>query len=150
MAENKKEQLSDAEKKTAMMAIFELVGQYPKLNGILVEFEDFDKNKGASIAIFSEPGAYISKKFITGGFEGVVPFSVVYRAVPKLGKQKINMIGWLEELADWLQNEAEYPLLLGGGKIERVEASTVASKDMSDNAGNNDYVMLFNMTYRKE
>lgn len=150
MAEVKKEKLSSEERKTAMMAIFELVGQYPGIKELPVIFEDFDKSKGASVAVFSEPGAYINRKFITGGFEGVVPFSVVYRATPKLSKQKINMIAWLEELADWLQNEAEYPLLIGGGMIEKIEASTIASKDMSDSAGDHDYVIVFDMTYRKE
>lgn len=150
MAEIKREKLSSEEQRTAMMAIFELVGQYPEINNLPVIFEDFDKNKGASVAVFSEPGAYVNRKFITGGFEGVVPFSIVYRAAPKLSRQKINMIAWLERLADWLQKEAGYPPLTDGGRIETIEATTVASKDMSDNAGDQDYVIVFNMTYRKE
>lgn len=149
MADTKKEQLEKNERMTAMMAIFELIGQYPSLNGLPVVFEDFAEGRGSSIAVFSEPGAYINRRFIDGGFEGVVPFSVVYRAAPKLDKQKIKMIAWLTDLAEWLHNEAEYPGIRDG-RIERIEATTVAAKDMSDSAGDHDYVIVFNMTYRKE
>ena len=149
MADTKKEQLEKNERMTAMMAIFELIGQYPKLNDLPVVFEDFADGRGSSIAVFSEPGAYINRKFIDGGFEGVVPFSVVYRASPKLDKQKIRMIAWLTDLAEWLQKDAVYPAI-ENGRIERIEATTVAAKDMSDSAGDHDYVIVFDMTYRKE
>lgn len=148
MAEKKKEILNGTEQKSTMTAIYDLVRAYPKLNGLKVVFEDFAADR-SSLAIFTEPGAYIDRKFITGAFEGVIPFSLVYRASPNQDRHKISMIDFLEEIAAWLSG-MEYPTLTENRKLLKIEAVTVASKDMADGAGDNDYVIVFHARYRKE
>lgn len=145
---DKKEALNIAEQKSVMSAIYELIKKYPNLKGLEVKFEEFKEN-GSSLAIFSDSGAYIDKKYITGAFTGIVPFSIVYRAAPNQDKHKINMIEYLENLAVWL-NEEEYPDMTENRTLLSIEATTVAFKDMSNQAGDNDYAILLNATYRKE
>lgn len=148
MGEKKKEALNGSEQKSTMSAIYDLVRSYPGLNGLQVVFEDY-KAAGSSLAIFTEPGAYVDRRFITGAFEGVIPFSLVYRASPNQDRHKISMIDFLEELASWL-SKMEYPPLTDNRRLIKIEAATIASKDMADGAGDNDFVIVLNARYRKE
>lgn len=148
MDNKKRELLNGKEQKSVLDAIYDLTKEYPELNGLVVKFESFQE-KGSSLAIFSEPGAHVNRRFITGAFEGIVPFSIVYRASPNQDQHKINMITFLEKLADWLSESGDQSLT-DDRRLTKIEAVTVASKDMANGAGDNDYVIVLNATYRKE
>lgn len=148
MDNQKKEALTGKEQKSVLDAIYDLTKEYPGLNGLVVKFESFQE-KGSSLAIFSEPGAHVNRRFITGAFEGIVPFSIVYRASPNQDQHKINMINFLEKLADWLSESGDQSLT-DDRRLTKIEAVTVASKDMANGAGDNDYAIVLNATYRKE
>ena len=80
----------------------------------------------------------------------MLPFLLVYRSSPKTGRQKLNKIEYLEELSDWLSKKENYPILTDGRVVEKIVPDCVPFKDNADGAGNNDYIVTFNLTYRKD
>lgn len=148
MAEEKKEVLSQKEQSSMLKTIYVYVKSYESLNGLEVCFESFEKN-GASIALFSDQGACVMKRFITGGYRGYLPFALIYRSNPKDDMQKLNKVEFLNDLGAWLSNSKNYPNL-ENIEIETIEQTSVPFKDNADDAGDNDYIVTFDVYYRKE
>lgn len=148
MAEEKKEVLSQKEQSSMLKTVYEHVGSYEKLNGLEVCFESF-ADSGASIALFSDQGACVMKRFITGGYRGYLPFALIYRSNPKSDIQKLNKVEYLNDLGAWLSDSKNYPDL-ENIEIETIEQTSVPFKDNADDAGDNDYIVTFNLYYRKD
>ncbi|MCM1245982.1 MAG: hypothetical protein NC293_10110 [Roseburia sp.] len=146
---NKYEQLETKEQKCIMKALYETLCTYPGRGSLNIEFEEFDK-QGSGISLCSMQGAVYLQKDITGGFHGLVPFFIVYRSAPKTGRQKLNKIEFLEEMSEWLSSGENYPKISDGRVVERITPECVPFKDNADDAGNNDYIVTFNLTYRKD
>lgn len=148
MEEQKKERLSQKEQHSMLKTVYQYVNSYDDLQDMEVCFEEFAAD-GASLALFSDQGACINKRFITGGFLGYLPFVLIYRSNPKGDLQKLNKIEYLNTLGEWLSNNSHYPEL-ENIEIETIEQTSVPFKDNADDAGANDYVVTFDLHYRKE
>lgn len=148
MADEQKELLSQKEQSSMLKTVYDHVGSYEKLNGLEVCFESFAES-GASIALFSDQGACVMKRFITGGYRGYLPFALIYRSNPKGDIQKLNRVEYLNDLGAWLSDSDNYPNL-ENIEIETIEQTSVPFKDNADDAGDNDYIVTFNLYYRKD
>lgn len=140
-----KELLPLKERTNILELIYNQLNNYPEISDIEVCFESFGEN--ASISLFSQMGAVYLKKFIVGEYRGFIPFYIIYRSNPKTDKQKLNKIKYLNELAEWLcknipkANDIE---------IEKLLQTSNPFKDDANEAGDNDYIVTFELTYRKE
>ncbi len=148
MAEVKKEVLSQKEQNTMLKTVYSYIGSSDKLKKIELCFEEFSES-GASIALFTDQGACVMKRFITGGYQGFLPFVLVYRSNPKNDAQRLAKVEFLNDLGAWLSNSDNYPNL-ENIEIESIDQTSVPFKDDADGAGDNDYVVTFNLYYRKE
>lgn len=148
MAEEKKELLSQKEQNTMLKTVYSYIGSSDKLKNLELCFEEFNKD-GASMALFTDQGACVMKRFITGGYQGFLPFVLVYRSNPKSDVQRLAKVEFLNELGAWLADSNNYPSL-DNIEIESIEQTSVPFKDDADGAGDNDYVVTFNLFYRKE
>lgn len=148
MEEQKKETLSQKEQSSMLKTVYEYVNSYDQLKGLEVCFESYAES-GASLALFSDQGACVIKRFITGGYRGYLPFALIYRSNPKSDIQKLNKIEYLNDLGTWLCDKGNYPCL-ENIEIEKIEQTSVPFKDNADDAGDNDYIVTFDLYYRKE
>lgn len=146
---NKYEVLKTEEQKCIMKALYEKLHAYPKRGTLDIGFEEFDK-QSSGLSLCSAQGAVYLRKSITGDFQGLVPFILRYRSAPKTGRQKLNKIEFLEDLSEWISSKENYPEVSGGRVVETITAECVPFKDNADDAGNNDYVVVFNLIYRKD
>lgn len=148
MEENKKELLTQKEQNSMLKTVYGYINSYDGLNGLDVCFESYAES-GASLALFSDQGACVIKKFITGGYRGYLPFVLSYRSNPKSDIQKLNKIEYLNDLGAWLSDNDNYPNL-ENIEIEKIEQTSVPFKNNSDDAGEIDYIVTFDLYYRKE
>lgn len=156
-----KEPLNGVELDSALKAVYELLQTYPGTKGIVVKVEELKKD-AVCIGIFcNSSGAYYIRKNIMGGFQAAFPFMVIYRAMPRTNNQKISKIDFMNNLGQWLERREvmiggtmckleKYPTLTNGRVIEKIEITSPAFKDASSQAGEDDYVIVCNMTYRKD
>lgn len=146
---NKYELLETDEQKCIMKALYEKIRTYPGKGTLGIDFEEFDK-QSSGLSLCSMQGAVYLKRSITGDFQGLVPFLLRYRSAPKTGRQRLNKIEFLEDLSGWISNRENYPEVSDGRVVETITAECVPFKDNADDAGNNDYVVVFNLIYRKD
>lgn len=156
-----KELLNGVELDSALTAVYELLKTYPGAKNIEVKVEELKKD-AVCIGIFcNSSGAYYIRKNILGGFQAAFPFMVIYRSMPRTNDQKISNIDFMNNLGQWLERRAvkldgieykleKYPTLTNGRVIEKIEITSPAFKDASNKAGEDDYVIVCNMTYRKD
>lgn len=140
--------LSQLETSNSLKAIYDMLNAYDAIGDIEVCFESFDET-ASSISLFSQQGAVYLKKFITGGYRGLIPFYIVYRSTPKTDTQKLNKIEYLNDLGKWVCEPLNYPNV-SDIEVEKIEQTSVPFKDDSDGAGECDYIVTFEMTYRKD
>ncbi len=148
MEEKQKEALSLKEQNSMLKTVYGYINSYEKLDGLEVCFESYEES-GGSLALFSDQGASVIKRFITGGYRGYLPFVLIYRSNPKSDIQKLGKIEYLNDLGTWLCDKDNYPDLKDI-EIEKIEQTSVPFKDGADGAGDNDYVVTFELYYRKE
>lgn len=148
MEEKQKEALSQKEQNSMLKTVYAYINAYEGLKGLEVCFESYAES-GASLALFSDQGACVIKRFITGGYRGYLPFALIYRSNPKSDIQKLNKIEYLNDLGTWLCEKGNYPDLKNI-EIEKIEQTSVPFKDAADDDGSNDYIVTFELYYRKE
>lgn len=145
---NKFENLNAEEHQCIMKAMYDLIKIYPEKGSLEVDFEEFEK-QSAGLSLCSMQGAVFLEKDITGGFRGLVPFYIIYRSLPKTGRQKLNKIDFLEKLSKWLSSKENYPSFSDGRVVEAIVPECVPYKSSVSGSGTNDYIVTFNLTYRK-
>ncbi|MCM1295611.1 MAG: hypothetical protein NC311_08710 [Muribaculaceae bacterium] len=146
MADKKPEALSADEQKSVLEAVCTAMKAHA--TEVKVNFESFEKT-AACISVFSETGAMYISKDILGGFRGLVPFYIVYRGYPKNDKQRFAIIKYLEELSNWICKKENYPMLGDGREIEDIKAMSVPSLNQISDSGSYDYVVPYQIIYRK-
>lgn len=147
MQEKKQEVLSVIEQKNVLEAVYTAIKTH--VTDIKTNFESFEKNISC-ISLFSETGAVYTSKNIMGGFTGLVPFYIVYRGYPRNDKQKFEIIKYLEELSEWICEKENYPELGGDREIEKIQAMSVPSLNQISNSGAYDYVVPYQINFRKD
>lgn len=141
------EKLSQIEVNKMLRTVYEYVNQYEELKGLEVCFETFAD--GTSLALFSQPGAHVVKRFVTGGFRGFLPFCLVYRSNPTNDNQRLKKPEYLSALSGWMADSTNYPDL-ENIEIEEIEQTSVPYQSNTDESGVSDYMVTFNLYYRKE
>lgn len=147
MENDRKEKLNAAEQKCLMKAIYTFLNQNETVNGEL-NFESLEK-EGSSFGLFSEPGAVYLSKDILGGFKGMIPFLLQYRAQPKTDSAIMAMIEVMDSISEWV-SETDAPILTGNRVIEKIEAVTTPYLFGVEESGSLTYAAGYNVIYRKE
>lgn len=142
----KNEKLEVSEQSDIYNAICNKLKEHCKIK---VQFDSLEKNN-ACIGVFSQQGSVYLKKFITGSFIGLVPCLIVYRNYPKSDAQRMQMIEYINKLAEWLCKRENYPLLAENREIERIEQLSAASRTYASEDGTTDYAVSIQVKYRKD
>lgn len=145
--------------------LLELLNKFPGLeNGKMIEFSTLNETSG--IGFFPTSGAALlfNKKDITGHVKQtcLYPFSVIYRAAPQSGTQKIRIKEFLDALGKWLElqpvviNEkiyklTEYPNLFSDNRIiTSISRTNPAHLNAVYNNGVEDWVISATLKYENE
>lgn len=155
------ESLTANEQTSILKVIYELIENYPLLNGMKVNFDEVDIDI-SNIGILSSSGSKVLSRDILGGFKGLLPFTLAWGGIPTTSKRKINVVEILNSIGNWLNKQTikdskgneykleEYPALSGNRKIETIEQTTVPHiSGVADN-GNVKYECMIHVTYVKE
>ena len=146
MTDKEKEVLTQKEVNSMLQTVYQYINSYNDLNGLEVCFEEFN---GICLALFSNQGACVVKRFVTGGYKGYLPFVIIYRSNPKNDMQKLKRVEYLNDLGSFLSNPRNFPDLQNI-EIEKLNQTSVPFKDNATDAGENDYIVTFDLYYRKE
>lgn len=141
----KKEQLSIEENVNMLKEVLQIIRSYPKLNDLEV---DYEQASGCNLSLWSMPGAVYISKNIMGGFQGMIPFTIMYSSKPKTEKQRLLKVEFLNALSKWIEH-MDYPKI-SERVIEKIEPTSVPYKDGENEDGTTDYIVTFNLVYRKE
>lgn len=141
-------------------ALQAILNQYPGLmTGERIGFSDLQKETG--IAFYPTSGAIVESVSggtyedgdITGHVDAVCqyPFVIVYRAAPRTGNQKINVMEWLGSLGSWLDKLTEFPELTGNTRtIKSVTRTSPAYLANVSEDGTEDWQLSLVLRYRDE
>lgn len=147
METGKKEKLNAAEQSCIMESVYTFFNQNKTINGEL-NFEALQKD-GSSFGLFSEQGAVYLSKDILGGFKGMIPFMLQYRAQPKTDLAVLTMMEIMTSVSEWA-SETKPPVLTGNRIIEKIEAVTVPYLFGAEESGSLTYAVGYNLIYGKE
>ena len=144
--------LSAVEQQSIAKAILVLINTaYTTLPVAKIEYQSVNTTK-SSMALYSLPGSVIDKEFITGGYDAVYKFSIVYRSIPTNSTQRINCEQYLNDLSDWLTtiDFNAYVYLTNHRKIEEIKMTNPAVLYRQYENGTEDYHVIFSLRYKKE
>ena len=113
---------------------------------IKYEFLSADQGDETGMALSTIQGTYITRRFITGGYEGEYQFKLIYRIKPgRSNDKRLEADELLNHFGDW----ARHNLPDLGGEIGalRVEPTTQSSKFAAYEDGYEDYQILMKLTY---
>lgn len=141
-------------------AITAILNNYPRLrSGERIGFADLTRDSG--IAFYPTSGAIVESVRAGTYEEGDVighvdatcryPFTVIYRAAPRTGNQKINIKEWLDSLGKWLEELLDYPELNEEGySIKSLSRQTPAYISSVTEDGVEDWQVDIALRYRHE
>ena len=113
---------------------------------IKYEFLSADQGDETGMALSTIQGTYITRRFITGGYQGEYQFKLIYRIKPgRSNDKRLEADELLNHFGDW----ARHNLPDLGGEIGalRVEPTTQSSKFAAYEDGYVDYQILMKLTY---
>ena len=113
---------------------------------IKYEFLSADQGDETGMALSTIQGTYITRRFITGGYQGEYQFKLIYRIKPgRSNDKRLEADEVLNHFGDW----ARHNLPDLGGEIGalRVEPTTQSSKFAAYEDGYEDYQILMKLTY---
>jgi len=113
---------------------------------IKYEFLSADQGDETGMALSTIQGTYITRRFITGGYQGEYQFKLIYRIKPgRSNDKRLEADELLNHFGDW----ARHNLPDLGGEIGalRVEPTTQSSKFAAYEDGYEDYQILMKLTY---
>jgi len=121
---------------------------YPKIPYGVELIESFMSASAPAMSMQVIQGAMISKKYITGGYEGEYPFSLTYRIKPGGSRDKrVQALELLNDFAGWA--ETQTPFIGDGLRLIKIEPTTRAVQQAAYNDGDEDYQILMKMTYER-
>ena len=145
MADNNVVLVPGEEEQKITRALMSWVNTYTNLPVGIVNYEQLKADE-ASMALSLTAGAYITRKFITGGHVAEVPFSLIYRIKPATSNDKrLKADEALNAIGDWGSNN---PPTLGEGLVVRkmeVTARSMLLVPYED--GSEDHQILMKLTY---
>ena len=113
---------------------------------IKYEFLSADQGDETGMALSTIQGTYITRRFITGGYQGEYQFKLIYRIKPgRSNDKRLEADELLNHFGDWARHNL--PDLGGDIGALRVEPTTQSSKFAAYEDGYEDYQILMKLTY---
>lgn len=146
---NKPRQLATAtEVDKISRAILVWANTFPEKPVVVIQYEELhiDSGEETAMALSTIQGTYITRKYITGGYQGEYQFKLIYRIKPGNSNDKrLRADEMLNRFGDWAR--AQRPDLGNGIRALRVEPTTQSSKFAAYEDGYEDYQILMKLTY---
>ena len=125
-------------------ALMAWVNGYSNLPVSIVNYEQLKDE--ASMALSLTAGAYITKKFITGGHIAEVPFALIYRIKPAASNDKrLKADEVLNSIGGWASEN--YPTLGDGLVVRNMEVTARSMLLVPYQDGSEDHQILMKLTY---
>ena len=118
------------------------------VTAVKYEFLDVDAAAGdeTAMALSTIQGAYITRQYITGGYQAEYQFKLIYRIKPgRSDSRRLQADELLNRFGDWARTQQ--PDLGAGVRALRVEPETQSSKFAQYSDGYEDYQILMKLTY---
>ena len=113
---------------------------------IKYEFLAADLGDETGMALSTIQGTYITRRYITGGYQGEYQFKLIYRIKPgRSNDRRLEADALLNRFGDWAR--ANRPDLGENVRAVRVEPTTQSSKFAAYEDGYEDYQILMKLTY---
>ena len=144
--EQTKKTVSAAEEDQVSRKLLAWLNTFPSKPVDLIRFEFLPADTEA-MALSTIQAAYITKKYILGGYQAEYQFKLIYRVKPGNSNDKrLKADELLNELGDWATS-ASRPDIGEGRKVIRVEPTTRSSMFAPYKNGDEDHQILMKLTY---
>ena len=144
--EQTKKTVSAAEEDQVSRKLLAWLNTFPSKPVDLIRFEFLPADTEA-MALSTIQAAYITKKYILGGYQAEYQFKLIYRVKPGNSNDKrLKADELLNELGDWAAS-APRPDIGVGRKVIRVEPTTRSSMFATYENGDEDHQILMKLTY---
>ena len=144
--EQTKKTVSAAEEDQVSRKLLAWLNTFPSKPVDLIRFEFLPADTEA-MALSTIQAAYITKKYILGGYQAEYQFKLIYRVKPGNSNDKrLKADELLNELGDWAAS-APRPDIGEGRKVIRVEPTTRSSMFATYENGDEDHQILMKLTY---
>lgn len=118
---------------------------FPDVPVDLINYEQLAADV-SGMALSTIQGAYITKRYICGGYMAEYQFKVIYRIKPGTSNDKRLMADeLLDRFGDWAQNNP--PGLGDGVVVRKIEPTTRSAVFGSYENGDEDHQILMKLTY---
>lgn len=120
------------------------INDYPELPVELVRYEELPAD-GLGMALSVIQGAFVTRRYILGGYEAEYQYKIIYRIKPGSSMDKrLKADEFLDTLADWLCRN--WPTV-DGARVRNVENTSRSSLFAQYENGDEDHQILMKMTY---
>jgi hypothetical protein len=133
------------EEDTISRKVLVWVNTFPDTPVAIINFENLAADQ-ESMALSTIQSAYITKRYITGGYRAEYQFKVIYRVKPANSNDKrLKADELLNRLGDWARTETPN---IGEGFVSlKVEPTTRSSLFAAYDNGDEDHQILMKLTY---
>lgn len=148
MADKKVAMVSKSESDAISRYVTAWVNTFPDKPVSIINYEFLNVGSGAKtgMAISTIQGAYITRRYILGGYRAEYQFKVIYRIKPGNSNDKrLTADELLNQLGEWSRTES--PTLGDGMRSVYVEPTSLASKFAEYADGYEDYQILMKLIY---
>lgn len=113
---------------------------------VAINYEQLDDDK-PGMALSSIQGAYMTRRYIIGGYEAQYQYKVLYRIQPGTSNDKrLKADELLDRLGQWAA-ENTGQLDLGSARVRRAEINSAAAVFAAYEGGDEDHQILMTLTY---
>lgn len=148
MADKKVAMVSKSESDAISRYVTAWVNTFPDKPVSIINYEFLNVGSGAEtgMAISTIQGAYITRRYILGGYRAEYQFKVIYRIKPGNSNDKrLTADELLNQLGEW--SRTEKPTLGDSMHSVYVEPTSLASKFAEYADGYEDYQILMKLIY---
>lgn len=140
------ELVTAAEEQKLSRLIMAWINTYPDLPQTVtrIDFEQLKADKPC-MALSAIQGAYITKRYISGGHQGEYQFKLIYRFKPATSNDaRLKADELLNALGDWA---TQNPPVFDDLRVVKVEATTRSAMFAAYENGDVDHQILMKLTY---
>lgn len=108
---------------------------------------EFLPSDAPGMALSTIQGAYITRQYIRGAYEGQYQFKVIYRLQPSSNNARLSADETLDALGDWATAEKPLPDLGGGKVAKKITCNTRAAMFARYEDGSEDHQIMMTLDY---
>lgn len=113
---------------------------------VAINYEQLDDDK-PGMALSSIQGAYMTRRYISGGYEAQYQYKVLYRIQPGTSNDKrLKADELLDRLGQWAAENTGL-LDLGSARVRKAEINSAAAVFAAYEGGDEDHQILMTLTY---